>query len=172
MRLSHFTSCNHAVKIHYRAKCKLTECWQTRQSRLLLVWNYWTTTVYWCLMLKWQRTEAAGRILKCIGILTAKIQPNGEKVDWAALHSTKEIIPKHTAKATQKFRVKKSGIFCNGQVNLLISADWACISLTEDKTKGRKTQKQTTTEVSCSKGLAKHHKGVNSVSGDAHKFQT
>ncbi len=47
--------------------------------------------------------------------------------------------------------------------------DWACISLAEDKTKDRKTQKQTTTEASCSKGLAKHHKGVNSVSGDAHE---
>ncbi len=30
--------------------------------------------------MKWQRTEAAGRILKCIGILTAKIQPSGEKL--------------------------------------------------------------------------------------------
>ncbi len=38
--------------------------------------------------------------------------------------------------------------------------NWACISLAEDKTKGRKTHKQTTTEVSCSKGQAKHHKGV------------
>ncbi len=41
--------------------------------------------------------------------------------------------------------------------------DWACISLAEDKTKGRKTHKQTTTEASCSKGLAKHHKGENSL---------
>ncbi len=49
--------------------------------------------------------------------------------------------------------------------------DWACISLAEDKTKGRKTHKQTTTEVGCSKGLAKHHKGGNQVSGDVHEFQ-
>ncbi len=47
--------------------------------------------------------------------------------------------------------------------------DWACISLAEDKTKGRQTHKQTTTEVSCSKGLAKHHKGGNC---DVHEFQT
>ncbi len=32
--------------------------------------------------------------------------------------------------------------------------DWACISLAEDKTKGRKTHKQTTTELK-SKGLEK-----------------
>ncbi len=50
--------------------------------------------------------------------------------------------------------------------------DRACIALAEDKTKGRKTLKQTTTEVSYSKGLAKHHKGGNQVSGDVHDFQT
>ncbi len=49
--------------------------------------------------------------------------------------------------------------------------DWACISLAEDKTKGRKTHKQTTTEVK-SKGLEKHHKGGNRVSGDVHEVQT
>lgn len=38
---------------------------------------------------------------------------------------------------------------------------WACISLARDKTSGRKTHKQSTTEDSCSKDLAKHHKGGN-----------
>ncbi len=65
-----------------------------------------------------------------------------------------------------------SGIFCNGWVNLLISTDWACISLAEDKTKSRKTHKQTTTEVSCSEGLARHQKGGNPVFGDVREFQT
>ncbi len=50
--------------------------------------------------------------------------------------------------------------------------DWACIYLAEDKTKDRKTHKQTTTEVSCSNGLEKHHKGGNPVSGDGHELQT
>ncbi len=50
--------------------------------------------------------------------------------------------------------------------------DWAWISLAEDKIKVRKTHKQTTTEVSCSKDLAKHHKEGNPVSGDVHDFQT
>ncbi len=49
---------------------------------------------------------------------------------------------------------------------------WTCIPLAENKTKGRKTHKQTTTEVSWSKGLAKHHKGGKPVSGDVHEFQT
>ncbi len=53
-----------------------------------------------------------------------------------------------------------------------ISWSWACISLANDKTKGRNTHKQTTTEVSCSKDLTKHHKGGNPVSGDVHEFQT
>ncbi len=78
--------------------------------------------------------------------------------------------PKHTAKTTQEFL--KSEIFCNGKVNLLISTRLSCISLAEDKTNSRKTHKQTTTEVSCSKGLAKHHKGGNPVSGDVHEIQT
>ncbi len=94
------------------------------------------------------------------------------KVDWAALHSTNENDPKHTAKATQKFRLKKVEYSAMAKSISWFQPDWACISLAEDKTKDRKTQKQTTTEVSCSKGLAKHHKGVNSVSGDAHEFQT
>ncbi len=50
--------------------------------------------------------------------------------------------------------------------------DWACISLANDKTKGRKTHKQTTTEVSCSKDLTKHHRGGNPVSCDVHELQT
>ncbi|MEE6508230.1 hypothetical protein FKM82_019900 [Ascaphus truei] len=34
------------------------------------------------------------------------------------------------------------------------------------------TNEQTTTEVSCIKGLAKHHKGGNPAFGDVHGFQT
>ncbi len=45
---------------------------------------------------------------------------------------------------------------------------WACISLAEDKTEGKKTPKESTTVVSYSKGLSKHHKGGNPVSGDVH----
>ncbi len=88
-----------------------------------------------------------------MGIYSAQIQPNAAKLIGRRLIVQMDNGPKHTAKATQEFLKLKSGIFCNGQVNLLI------ISLAEDKTKGRKTHKHTTTEVSCSKGLAKHHKG-------------
>ncbi len=54
----------------------------------------------------------------------------------------------------------------------LFQPSWACNSLSEDKTKGRKTHKQSITEVSYSKGLAKHHKGGNPVFGQVNKFQT
>ncbi len=50
--------------------------------------------------------------------------------------------------------------------------DWACITLAEEKTKDKKTHKQTINKVSCSKGLVKHHKGGNPVFGDVHEFQT
>ncbi len=50
--------------------------------------------------------------------------------------------------------------------------NWACISLAEDKTRGRKTHKQTTTEVSCSKGLESIIKEETIDVKDVHGFQT
>ncbi len=86
------------------------------------------------------------------------------KVDWTALHSTNGWWPKTYSKSNPGvFEGKK---FEYSEMSKLISwsqPDWACISLAENKTKGRKTHKQTKTEVSCSKGLAKHHKGGNSM---------
>ncbi len=81
------------------------------------------------------------------------------KVDWTSLHSTNGQWPQTESKSNP-------GVFEGNQVEYSAMAksiswsqpDWACISLAEDKTKGRKTRKQTTTEVSCSKGLEKHHK--------------
>ncbi len=52
---------------------------------------------------------------------------------------------------------------------------WSSQSLIEQAFHLLKTKlkaQTTTTEVSCSKGLAKHHKGGNPVSGNAHEFQT
>ncbi len=54
----------------------------------------------------------------------------------------------------------------------LFQPSWACYSLSEDKTKGRKTHKQTITEVSYSIGLAKHHKGGTPVFDLVNEFQT
>ncbi len=91
-------------------------------------------------------------------ILSAQIQPNSAKsIGWRFIVQIDDD-PKHTAKATQEFLKVQSGIFCNGWINLLISTRLSSISLAEDKTKDRKIHKQTTTEVSCSKDLAKHHK--------------
>ncbi len=95
------------------------------------------------------------------------------KVDWAAIHSTSGWWPKTYSKNNQGvFEGKKVDYSAMAKSISWSQPDWACISLAEDKTKGRKTHKQTTTEVSCRKGLAKHHKGGNPVSGDVHDFQT
>ncbi len=105
-------------------------------------------------------------------ILSAQIQSNAAELIGRHFIVQMYNDPKHTAKAIQEFLKVKREIFCNGKVNLLISTRLSCISLAEDKTNSRKTHKQTTTEVSCSKGLAKHHKGGNPVSGDVHEIQT
>ncbi len=91
-------------------------------------------------------------------ILSAQIQSNRAKlIGWRFIEQMDDD-PKHTTKATQEFLKVKSGIFCNGRVSLLISTSLSSISLAEDKTKDRKSPKQTPTEVSFSKDLAKPHK--------------
>lgn len=45
-------------------------------------------------------------------------------------------------------------------------------SVTQDKMKGRKTNKQAAAEGGSNKSLTKHPKGGNSAFGDAHGFQT
>ncbi len=117
----------------------------------------------------WERTKAAGIILKCIGIYSL---PRFSQMEQSWLGFCFALLigyfffieqmdddPKHTAKATQEFlKVKK--VECSAMAKSISwsQSDWSCISLAEDKAKNRK---QTTTEVSCSKGLAKHHKGGN-----------
>ncbi len=84
---------------------------------------------YWCLVVMWQGTEEAGRILKCIRISSAKMQ-----VVWAGLHSKMDNDPKHTAKPTQEFfKLTKCNILQWPQKSISWSQpDWACISLAED----------------------------------------
>ncbi len=113
-----------------------------------------------CLLMMWQKTEKVRLILRYI--LPAQIQSYAAKL------------------IGQLFIESNPGVFEGKKVEYSAMAksiswsqpDRACIALTEDKTKGRKTLKQATTEVSCTKGLAKHHKGENQVSGDVHDFQT
>ncbi len=85
-------------------------------------------------------------------ILSAQIQPNAAKLSWVFEGQTVE----YSAMA-------KSITWSQ--------PEWACISLVEDKTNGRKNHKQTTTETSCSKGLESLHKGGSPVIGDSHEFQ-
>ncbi len=61
---------------------------------------------HWCFVMIWQRTEAAGRILKSIGIYTAQFQSNGAKL--MTLHSTNGRWPKTYNKSNPRvFEGKK-----------------------------------------------------------------
>ncbi len=115
---------------------------------------------YCCSVMMRQKTEAAGWILKCTGIYSLSRFSQMLKVDWTVLHSTNGQWPKTYIKATQEFLKVKKWNFLQwpSQSPDLISTRLSSISLAEDKTKDRKTHKQTTTEVSCSKGLEKQHK--------------
>ncbi len=105
-------------------------------------------------------------------ILSAQIQSYGAKLIGRRFIVQVDNDPKHTAKTTQEFfqgnKVEYSAL---AKSISWFQPDWDCILLSEDKTKGRKTYKQTITEVSCSKGLGKHHKGGNPDSG-VHEFHT
>ncbi len=97
---------------------------------------------YCCLVMIWQRTETARRILKWCTLC-----PDSDKLskaDWAVLHSKNGRWPKHTAKATQELEVKA----VNYSVNLLISTRLSMHFTCWRQTKGRKTHEQTTTQVS------------------------
>ncbi len=99
-------------------------------------------------------------------ILPAQIQSNAAKLigQLSIKQNTK-----HTAKATQEFlKVKKWNILQWPSQSPDLNPIEHGFHLLKTKWEGRKTHKQTTTEVSCSKGLAKHHKGGN----DVHEFQT
>ncbi len=99
-------------------------------------------------------------------ILSAQIQSNAAKLIGRRFMVQMDDDPKHTAKATQEFlKVKKKNYILQWPSQ---SPD---LNLIEHAFHLRKT-KLKTTEVSCSKGLAKHNKGGNPVSGDVHEFQT
>ncbi len=106
-------------------------------------------------------------------ILSAQIQSNGAKLIGQHFIVKNIRWPKTYSK-------NNLGVFEGKEVEYSAMAksiswsqpDWSCISLAEDKTKSRKTHKQTKTKVSCSKGLLKHHRGGNPVFSDVHEFQT
>ncbi len=79
----------------------------------------------------------------------------------------------YTANATQEFlMVKKRNILQWPSQSPDLNPIEYAFHLLKTKLKGRKSHKQKTTEVSCGKGLAKHHKGGNPVSGGVREFQT
>ncbi len=80
------------------------------------------------------------------------------KVDWMALHITSGQWPKTLKKKTQEILKVKGGIFCNGQVNFLILTQLSMHFTCSRQNLRQKDPQKTTTEASCSKDLAKHHK--------------
>ncbi len=83
---------------------------------------------------------------------------------------------KHTAKSTQEFlKVKKWNILQWPSQSPVFNLTEHVFYSLKTKLKVERPSKRTT-EVSCSKGLAKHHKEGNpvsgDVSGDVHEFQT
>ncbi len=125
---------------------------------------------YCCLVMMWQRTETARRILKWCTLC-----PDSDKLskaDWAVLHSKNGPWPKHTAKATQELEVKAVNYSAMAKSISWSQPDWACISLAEDKLKKERPTNKQQLKSAASKGLAKHHKGGNPVFGDVHELQT
>ncbi len=105
-------------------------------------------------------------------IRSAQIQSNAAKLIGQRF-TVNEPMTQNMLQSRSFLKVKKVKYSAMVKSVSWFQHDWACISLAEDKTKGRKIHKQQTiTEVSCSKGLAKHHKGGNPVSGDVHDFHT
>ncbi len=164
-RLKLRSTCNRMMR-----RISTEKAWTAHDPNPIICETWWSSVMherawlpvalgYCCSVMMRQKTEAAGWILKCTGIYSLSRFSQMLQVDWMALHSTNGQWPKTYSKSNPGvFEGKKSGIFSNGRVNLQISTRLSSISLAEDKTKGRKTHKQTTTEVSCSKGLEKQHK--------------
>ncbi len=76
-------------------------------------------------------------------ILSAQIQSNGAKSIGRRFIVQMDDDPKHTAKSTQEFlKVKKVEYSAMATSISWFQPDWACISLAEDKTKGRRTHRQ------------------------------
>ncbi len=131
---------------------------------------HWVTGVYW-----WRdrRQKQPEEFWSVQGYTVCPDSAKRSKVNWTVLHRTNGQWPKTYSKSNPGvFEGKKVEYFAMAKSISWFQPNWACISLAEDKTKGRKTHKQTTTEVSCSKGQAKHHKGGKTISGDVHEFQT
>lgn len=108
-------------------------------------WHGWLplTLNHWCLLMMWQKTEAARWILNFYRHNTsARIQPNARK--------------HRVAKPSQEWEWRWiSGIFCSYCVNR-ISGRLGCLSLPVDKTKCRNIHKEGND--SCREDQANHHK--------------
>ncbi len=131
-------------------------------------WHWVTGILWWCD----RRQKQPDEFWSVQGYILCPDSAKCSKVDWTELHSTNGRWPKTYSKSNPGvFEGKKVEYSAMAKSISWSQPDWA-IPLAEDKTKGRKTHKHTTTEVGWSKGLAKHHKGGNPIFGDVHEFQT
>ena len=105
-------------------------------------------------------------------IMSAQFQTNAAKLTgrWFTVQMDNE--PQHTMKIIQELLKAEK---CNVLQWPSQSPDLnqtGLLFIYIDKTKGRKNHIQVVIEGGCSNGLAKHLKGINSASGDVHRFQT
>ena len=125
------------------------------------------------LLMMWLLTKAVGWILKCFGkynlLIFSQMLQNSLDGDlqcrWTMTRSILQKKPKN-------FEGKEVECYAMPKSITLPESNWACISLAEDKTKGKMPQEQAGTKDSCSRGLAEHHQGRNPLSGDVYGFQT
>ncbi len=83
------------------------------------------------------------------------------RTHWTALHSADGQWPKAYCKSNQRvFEGKEVDCYAMAKSITWPESDWACISLAEDKTEGKKPQEQAGTEDGCSRGLARASPGM------------
>ncbi len=132
----------------------------------------WKLVLLYLLMM-WLLTKAAGWILKCFGqyyllIFSQMLQNSLDGASQCRWTMTQSILQKQP----RVFEGKE--VYCYAMAKSITwpESDWACISLAKDKIEGKMPQEQAGTKDGCSRGLAEHHQGWNSASGDVYAFQT
>ncbi len=125
---------------------------------------HWVTGVYWWRDRIQKQPEEFWSVQ---GYTLCPDSVKCSKVDWTALHSTNGRWPKSYSKSNPRvFEGKKVEYSAKAKSISWSQPDWACISLAEDKTKGRKTHKQTTLKSAAVKAWQSITKEETQSSGD------
>ncbi len=146
----------------------MEKAWKRSWSKALniICETWWSRVMAWaCMVSSDDETEDRSSRKNSevyIDILSAQVQSNGAKLIRRRFIVQMDNDPKHTEKSNQGvLKVKKLNILQWPSQSPDFNPIEHAFNLLNDKTKGRKTHKQGTTEVSCSKGLAEHPEGGN-----------